>query len=130
MGLKNLRLDTVKGEKMKATNIKKSLALILGSVLAFGAISFAGCSTGESGSTDKIPQLPDYSARAKEYDFFAYSGPMNGVIGADAQSVIERMRTKIPTFFRVADGEPKIHGALFDLNTDTGKVRSVRRITF
>ena len=58
------------------------------------------------------------------------SGPMNGVIGADAQSVIERMRTKIPTFFRVADGEPKIHGALFDLDTDTGKVRSVRRITF
>lgn len=58
------------------------------------------------------------------------SGPMNGVIGADAKTVIERMKTKIPAFFRVADGAPVIHGALFDLDTDTHKVSSVRRITF
>jgi calcineurin-like phosphoesterase len=58
------------------------------------------------------------------------SGPTNGVIGADTQIVIERMRTKIPSFFRVADGEIKALGALFDVDTDTGKVRSVTRVSF
>lgn len=58
------------------------------------------------------------------------SGPVNGVIGADAQSVIERMRTKIPTYFKVADGEITVSGAIFDINTDTGKVVSVKRIRF
>ena len=58
------------------------------------------------------------------------SGPVNGVIGADAQTVIERMRTKIPAYFKVADGDIRVHGALFDINTDTGKVTSVKRISF
>ena len=58
------------------------------------------------------------------------SGPVGGIIGADAQSVIERMRTKIPTHFKVAEGDIVVHGALFDLDTDTGKVVSVKRISF
>ena len=58
------------------------------------------------------------------------TGPENGVIGADAQTVIERMRTKIPTYFRVADGDIKAHGALFTLDTSTKKVTHVQRITF
>ena len=58
------------------------------------------------------------------------TGPINGVIGADADAVIERMRTKIPTHFRVADGEVKAYGALFELDTDKKCVTAVRRITF
>ncbi len=58
------------------------------------------------------------------------SGPVNGVIGADAAGVIERMRTKIPTRFKVADGEVRVHGAVFEYDTDKGVVTSVRRITF
>lgn len=58
------------------------------------------------------------------------SGPVNGVIGSDAQMVIERFRTKIPVHFRVADGEVKVFGAVFDVNTDSGKVLSVTRISF
>lgn len=58
------------------------------------------------------------------------SGPENGVIGADAQAVIDRMRTKIPTHFKVADGDVKVHGALFTLDTNTMRVTEVRRITF
>lgn len=67
---------------MKANNIKKTLALTLGSVLAFGAVSFAGCSKGDS--TANIPQLPDYSTRAKDFDFFSYSGPMSGLFYIDS----------------------------------------------
>lgn len=58
------------------------------------------------------------------------SGPENGVIGADAQAVIERMRTKIPTHFKVADGPISAHGALFTLDTKTMRVTDIRRITF
>ena len=58
------------------------------------------------------------------------SGPVNGVIGADAKAVIERMRTKIPTYFKVADGEIRVFGAMFDVDTDTGRVTSVKRISF
>ena len=58
------------------------------------------------------------------------SGPVNGVIGADANAVIERMRTKIPIRFKVADGEVKVHGAVFDYDTDKRAVNSVRRVTF
>lgn len=58
------------------------------------------------------------------------SGPVNGVIGADANAVIERMRTKIPIRFKVADGEVKVHGAVFDYDTDKRTVTSVRRVTF
>ena len=58
------------------------------------------------------------------------TGPTNGVIGSDAGCVIERMRTKIPTHFKVADGEIKAHAALFDVDTDKKIVARVKRITF
>ena len=58
------------------------------------------------------------------------TGPVNGVIGADAQSVIERMRTKIPTHFKVADGDIRAYGALFEFDTDKKHVIHVKRVTF
>ena len=57
-------------------------------------------------------------------------GPTNGIIGADAQSVIERMRTKIPVYFKVADGEIRTNGVVFDIDTDKRAVISVKRVTF
>lgn len=58
------------------------------------------------------------------------SGPTGGIIGAETQAVIERMRTKIPTHFKVADGDVRVCGALFDIDTDTGRTRSVKRVSF
>jgi calcineurin-like phosphoesterase len=58
------------------------------------------------------------------------TGPVDSVIGSDVSAVIERMRTKITSRFTVADGAIKAHGALFDFNTDTKKVTSVKRIVF
>ena len=58
------------------------------------------------------------------------TGPTNGVIGTDAAAVIEKMRTKMPVRFRVADGDIVAMGALFDLDTDSGRVRSVERVRF
>lgn len=58
------------------------------------------------------------------------TGPTNGIIGSDAKAVIERMRTKISCRLTVADGPIEASGALFDVDTSTGKVRSVTRIKF
>lgn len=58
------------------------------------------------------------------------TGPVNSVIGSDVDAVIERMRTKITSRFTVADGEVRAHGALFDLDTDSKKVTSIKRIVF
>ena len=58
------------------------------------------------------------------------TGPVNGVIGTDAAAVIEKMRTKMPVRFKVADGDIVAMGAIFDIDPDTHKVRSVERIKF
>ena len=58
------------------------------------------------------------------------TGPRDSIIGSDVKAVIERMRTKISGRLTVADGEVEASGALFDLDTDTKKVRSVCRVRF
>lgn len=58
------------------------------------------------------------------------TGPVNGVIGSDSAAVIERFRTKMPTRFTVAEGVICAHGAIFDVDTNTKKVTSVKRISF
>lgn len=58
------------------------------------------------------------------------TGPNDSVIGTDPELVIEKFRTKMPVHFRVADGPISAHGALFTLDTETGRVIEVKRIKF
>lgn len=58
------------------------------------------------------------------------TGPENSVIGADAKTVIERCRTKIGARLTVPHGNVVAEGALFDLDTGSMRVRSVKRIKF
>lgn len=58
------------------------------------------------------------------------TGPVNSIIGTDIDTVIEKMRTKIPTRFKVASGDVRAEGALFTLDTDSMRVTSVERVTF
>ncbi len=58
------------------------------------------------------------------------TGPVGGVIGAETEAVIERMRTHLHTHFRVADGDIRACGALFDVDTDRHAVCAVTRISF
>ncbi len=58
------------------------------------------------------------------------TGPVNGVLGTDAEAVIEKFRTHMPVRFRVADGPVQGHGALFDVDETKGCVRDVCRIVF
>ena len=58
------------------------------------------------------------------------SGPADGVIGADAQIVIDRFRTKIGSRLNVASGRIEAQGALFDIDPSSRRVRSVTRVKF
>ncbi|MBQ9773031.1 MAG: YmdB family metallophosphoesterase [Clostridia bacterium] len=58
------------------------------------------------------------------------SGPVNGIIGTDKEDVINRFRTQMPTRFRVANGKIQANGAIFDVDENAKRVRSVKRITF
>ena len=58
------------------------------------------------------------------------SGPVNSILGTEPAAVIEKLRTKMPTRFTVADGEIKVCGAIFELDDETNKVTSVRRVRF
>ena len=58
------------------------------------------------------------------------TGPVDSVIGADTNAVIERFRTKIGARLIVAGGRIEAQGALFDFDTNTKKVRSVTRVRF
>lgn len=57
-------------------------------------------------------------------------GPSGGIIGTEAQNVIRRFRTQLPTRFPVAHGPIACEGAIFDLDEQAKKVRSVKRVRF
>lgn len=57
-------------------------------------------------------------------------GPVDGILGTDADAVIHRFRTLMPTRFSVATGDVRAQGAIFDVDESARKVRSVRRVVF
>ena len=60
------------------------------------------------------------------------TGPINGIIGTDADLIIEKFRTKMPVRFRVADGAIAANGAIFTVDTSGASphVTAVERIKF
>lgn len=57
-------------------------------------------------------------------------GESGGIIGMDSETVVERMRSHLPYKFKASDGEPRADGAVFDVDTATGKVTGVKRVRF
>ena len=59
------------------------------------------------------------------------TGPCNGILGTDADTVIYKMRTNMPSRFKVADGDVKGSAVLFELEDNAPyKAISVKRIKF
>ena len=57
-------------------------------------------------------------------------GESGGILGMDAECVVERMRTKIPYKFKASAGEPEANGVIFTLDSSSGKVIDIKRLTF
>ncbi len=58
------------------------------------------------------------------------TGPTDGVIGSLSEPIIERFLTHMPQRFSVAEGKIRLCGALFNLDTSTGRVVCVERVVF
>ncbi len=56
------------------------------------------------------------------------TGPDNGILGCEAALIIEKFKTHMPQRFTVASGDTVLCGALFTLDTDTGKCLSCERV--
>ena len=57
-------------------------------------------------------------------------GEGGGILGLDKETVILRMRTKLPHKFKLSDGEAFANAAVFDIDDKTKKTKSVKRIKF
>ena len=57
-------------------------------------------------------------------------GESGGIIGMDAPTVVERMRSHLPVPFKAASGACRADGAIFTLDTKDGRVMSVESIEF
>jgi hypothetical protein len=56
------------------------------------------------------------------------TGPLDSVIGFDPETVLPRFLTGMPTRFAVGTGPVVFNALLIDIETDTGRARSVERI--
>ena len=56
------------------------------------------------------------------------TGPKYSVIGMDIKASIKRFVTTLPEKYRVAEGEAMFNGCIFEVNDDTNKVMSIKRV--
>jgi metallophosphoesterase (TIGR00282 family) len=69
--------------------------------------------------------LPQGSAYLTEAGM---TGPYDSIIGRKIEDVLERFLTSIPTRFEIAKENIQLHGAILDLDQNSGKARSIVRI--
>lgn len=58
------------------------------------------------------------------------TGPKNSVIGMDAVASIKRFTTSLPERYKLAEGEAKLNGCIFELNDETNKSERIQRISY
>ncbi|MDD5504787.1 MAG: TIGR00282 family metallophosphoesterase [Candidatus Omnitrophica bacterium] len=58
------------------------------------------------------------------------TGPMDSVIGRKKEHVLERFITQMPVKFEMAEDDVHIHGAVVEIEPQTGHALSIRRFVF
>ena len=56
------------------------------------------------------------------------TGPKQSVIGMDASASIKRFVTTLPERYKIASGECVLNGVIFDVDDNTNKVKSIKRV--
>lgn len=56
------------------------------------------------------------------------TGPIHSVLGVKPELAIQKMKTKMPVRFDLADGDCRMCGAVFSIDEKTGKTVSVERL--
>ena len=58
------------------------------------------------------------------------TGPKNSILGTDIKCILNKFITQTPQYFTVADGEVIAHGIIVDIEPDSSKINSIKRISF
>jgi calcineurin-like phosphoesterase len=58
-----------------------------------------------------------------------FTGPHESVIGREIEPIIKRFLTNMPQKFEVAKGRVLLQGAVVDIDEQTGRARSIERIS-
>lgn len=56
------------------------------------------------------------------------TGPYDSVIGVEKNLIIRKFKTSLPTKMEAAKGMVELHGAVIDVDEDTGKARGIDRV--
>lgn len=56
------------------------------------------------------------------------TGPKNSVIGMDINASLKRFETTLPERYKIAEGECMFNGVIFDIDENTNKVSTIKRI--
>ena len=56
------------------------------------------------------------------------TGPFDSVIGMSRESVMERFHKQIPVRFEPATDDSQVNAVVIDVNSETGKARSIQRV--
>jgi 2',3'-cyclic-nucleotide 2'-phosphodiesterase len=56
------------------------------------------------------------------------TGPMDSVIGRKKEQILERFLTQMPVKFEMAEDDVRMHGAIVEVDTKTGRALSIKRI--
>ena len=56
------------------------------------------------------------------------TGPKNSVIGMNAEASIKRFETTLPEKYRLADGDCIFNAVIFEIDDNTNKVKTIKRI--
>ena len=59
-----------------------------------------------------------------------FSGVHDSILGVKSDIIINRYRTHLPARFDFAEGMVRIHGALFNMDPNTGRCKAIERIHF
>ena len=57
------------------------------------------------------------------------TGPHDSILGRRYDRVLKTATTFLPTFFEVATGDPRLNGALVEVDPDTGRALALRRVS-
>ena len=58
------------------------------------------------------------------------TGPTDGILGVEKETVLYRFLTKMPKRYTVSQGEIEAQGAIFDIDPFSGKTVSIKRVSF
>lgn len=56
------------------------------------------------------------------------TGPINSVIGMDKKASIKRFVTTLPEKYKIAEGESKFNGCIFELNDENSRIEKITRV--